>query len=245
MHLSEVFATADDLLSVRPEDLAGVIMEIRDPRNELFTMTGFIEDCMERPGRSGGFPGRYRRRVIIAVAEALSWLQSHGLIMLDPEQPGEWYLVTRRGAALRSRHGVDAFRKAAILPRDLLDSLLIERSWPLFARGDYETAVFQAFKEVEVAVRSAAGYGEDQYGTSLVRKAFHAETGPLSDQNAVPSERQALSDLFAGAIGFAKNPTSHRRVIHRPQEAAQLIIFASYLLGLVEQRRQDIGAAPT
>lgn len=56
MHLSEVFATADDLLSVPPEDLAGVIMEVRDPRHELFTMTGFIEDCMERPGRSGGFP---------------------------------------------------------------------------------------------------------------------------------------------------------------------------------------------
>jgi hypothetical protein len=84
-------------------------MEIRDPGNEHFAMGGFIEDCMERPGRTGGFPGRYRRRAIVAVAEAFNWLQSQGLIMRDPEQPGEWYLITRRGAALRSRQGVDAF----------------------------------------------------------------------------------------------------------------------------------------
>jgi hypothetical protein len=69
-----------------------------------------------------------------------------------------------------------------------------------------------------------------------MRKAFHSETGPLSDLNAIKSERDAVGHLFAGAIGHAKNPTSHRNVSNTVEEAARLIVFASYLLGAVEER---------
>jgi uncharacterized protein (TIGR02391 family) len=48
---------------------------------------------------------------------------------------------------------------------------------PLFARGDYDTAVFRAFKEVETRVRKKSGFKSD-YGRKLMLKAF-GETGPL------------------------------------------------------------------
>lgn len=136
---------------------------------------------------------------------------------------------------------VEAFRKGRILPSDLLPTLFAEKVVPLFRRGDHDVAVFQAFKEVEVAVRTAAiakgaGYPDSEVGTTLMRKAFHPETGPLADKALVAAEREAEMHLFAAAIGHAKNPTSHRDVAISAVEAARLIVFASYLLEIVERR---------
>jgi hypothetical protein len=180
--------------------------------------------------------------VYLAAAEALSWLLSQGLVIHDPGQPSaDWLVVTRRGKTLRTRADVEVFRKGRILPIELLPPVLADKVWPQFLRGDHEVGVFQAFKEVEVAVRKAAnakgaGYPDDLVGTTLMRKAFHPESGPLRNKEVVSAEREAEANLFAGAIGHAKNPTSHRDVTLSPQEAARLVVFASHLLSIVEQR---------
>lgn len=104
----------------------------------------------------------------------------------------------------------------------------------MFLRGDYDVAVFQAFKELEVAVRAAGKFDEELIGTKLMRKAFDPDAGPLRSEGLVWAEREAIAHLYAGAIGYCKNPQSHREVQLRPTEAAQLIAFASYLLGEAE-----------
>jgi hypothetical protein len=53
-------------------------------------------------------------------------------------------------------------------------------------RGEFDVAVFQAMKAVEIEVRSASGVR--QLGKDLMRAAFHPETGPLTDQGADPGE---------------------------------------------------------
>jgi hypothetical protein len=138
---------------------------------------------------------------------------------------------------------VEAYRKGRLLPVELLQPTLAEKFWPQFLRGDHDVPVFQAFKEVEVAIRKAAngkgaGYPDDVLGITLMRKAFHPETGPLTDMSRVVGEREADMHLFSGAIGHAKNPASHRDVEPSPQEAARLIVFAGHLLSIVEQRSQ-------
>jgi uncharacterized protein (TIGR02391 family) len=110
---------------------------------------------------------------------------------------------------------------------------LAEKVHHLFLRGDHDTAVFQAFKEVEMAVRKAGGYGEVMLCVPLMRPAFHPEKGPLSDRSRVYGEREATLALFSGAIGHAKNPPSHREVNMNRQTAARLIVFASHLLDIV------------
>lgn len=67
-----------------------------------------------------------------------------------------------------------------------------------------------------------------------MRRAFNPEDGLLSDMEALPAERQATSDLFAGSIGLFKNPSSHRKVnLDDVSEAAEIILFADYLLRLI------------
>jgi len=139
---------------------------------------------------------------------------------------------TRRAQGLRTRVDVEAFRKGRILPDDLLPSVLAEKVVPLFRRGDHDVAVFQSFKEVEVAVRKAAnakgaGYWDSDLGVPLMRKAFHPDTGPLTDKSIIYSEREAEMHLFSGAIGHANNPASRRDVAISAPEAARLIVFAS------------------
>ena len=62
--------------------------------------------------------------------------------------------------------------------------------------------------------------------------------GNLTDQNQPRSEKQACSDLFAGAIGYCKNPGSHREVEITAEEAVEMIALASLLLRIVDSRNQ-------
>ena len=121
-----------------------------------------------------------------------------------------------------------------LLPKGLLHPMLEQKVLKLFLQGDYDTAVFQAFKQVEIAVRKAGNYDEKDHGTNLMRKAFHVKEGNLTDLNKQTAERQAQSDLFAGAIGYLRNPVSHRNIDFTKEEAAKAIILASYLLQIVD-----------
>jgi uncharacterized protein (TIGR02391 family) len=97
---------------------------------------------------------------------------------------------------------------------------------------------------VEIAVRAAGTFGPDDYGTDLMRKAFRtspknnqpsAAAGPLTDAQLPIAEQEAMANLFAGAIGLYKNPQSHRYVPTNPQDAAEVILFASQLLRTVDR----------
>ena len=113
----------------------------------------------------------------------------------------------------------------------------------MYLRGDYDVAVFQAFKEVEVAVRKAAKASDSLIGVKLMRAAFKPDGGILTDKETDPGEQVALMELYAGAIGHCKNPTSHRNVEMERVSAAQLIVLASNLLTYVEATEflRDIG----
>ncbi len=232
--LSVLVPNAEDLLTLEPEELAGVLLESfnADPNIMLnrhnFGLVHTVED----------YPQQYHQRLLRALMEAWAWLEREGLIARTPahEQSGEWYFITRRGKQIVQAADLAAYRRANMLPRQMLHPVIAQKVWATFLRGDYDTAVFQAFKEVEVRVREAGCFAPQDLGVDLMRRAFNPNTGPLTDPSLVPGERQALSDLFAGAIGSYKNPHSHRNVPLEPTEAVEMIMLASHLLKIVAAR---------
>ena len=240
--LPSIFPKPEDLFAMTPEDLGGVIIEaapsIIQP-NGMFLIDNLVGQFFD--GVTPIYPRGVQDQVKIVFAEALSWLVTQGLLVVDPDQLASWYRVTRRGRSLTTRADVEAFRKGRLLPDGLLPVVFGQKVVPIFRRGDFDVAVVQAFKEVEVAVRKAAlskdpNFPTDLVGAKLMRKAFHADDGVLTDKAAASSEREALGHLFAGAFGYGRNPTSHQDVNVDALEGARLTIFASYLFGIVDQR---------
>lgn len=140
--------------------------------------------------------------------------------------------------------GFDAYLTASKLPRELLHPAIADRVWVSFIRGEYDTAAFQALRQVEIAVREAGGFAADDYGVSLARAAFRSGDkdgahGPLTDLEAPAGEQRGMMDLFAGALGALKNPHSHRAVNYEtPEDAAAVVILASHLLRIVDRQRR-------
>jgi uncharacterized protein (TIGR02391 family) len=228
---------AEDLLSLEPEELAGVLLEhlcsLPENSDRLHRYNFLV------PGQSPslGYPEGYRREIDKALTEAWGWLEREVLIAVLPGARSDFVFVTRRGRRLANRQGFESYRHAALLPKNLLHPVIALKVYPAFLRGEYDTAIFQAFREVEVAVRAAGGYDASKLGVELMRLAFDAQRGPLADKAAVVPEREAMAHLFAAAIGLFKNPASHRlQADIRPVDAVERIMLASHLLHIVDER---------
>ena len=68
-----------------------------------------------------------------------------------------------------------------------------------------------------------------------MRSAFGSD-GALRDPALDQGEQTARMELFAGAVGVFKNPTSHRNVQYDdPTEAAEFILLADLLMRLLDR----------
>lgn len=154
------------------------------------------------------------------------------------EQGKEVYYPTKKGVQLNEEQLQRLVGKWALVPSLLFHPSIRKKAFGALQREEFDTAVFRAFKAVEVRVRELSGLPVELVGTALMRKAFDVDDGPLSDASAPRAEREAKSHLFSGAIGCYKNPHSHRDVELGFNEAFEMLLVASHLLQVLDRGRE-------
>jgi uncharacterized protein (TIGR02391 family) len=169
------------------------------------------------------------------IAEAWHWLISAGLLTEIPMEE-HCFRVSRLGIKLLDE-APDPVQHARAEQRIGLDLHPLIRTTvrSQFLLGEHDAAVLIAFRTVEERVRELAGVGNEELGVNLMKKAF-GKDGPLRDQEVLPAEADAQMALFWGAIGFFKNPASHRSVQYEDvTEAAEAVLFADLLLRILDR----------
>jgi uncharacterized protein (TIGR02391 family) len=230
----------EDLLALEPEELGAKMLFLMKQRGENLISSAFMEQPWANINPSvPHYPYERKAAGQLAIREAWAWLLAQGLIIPQAGINGVNGRVdlSRRAKRFESETEVARFAAARLLAKDQLHPRMADRVWSAFIRGEFDVAVFQAMKAVEVAVREAAGYTDADYGTEMIARAFNEDRGPLRDPTMQPAERTARRSLFVGAYGSYKNPQSHRDVdIEDPFEATEIILLANHLLRIVDAR---------
>ena len=235
--LDLVPADADDLLALEPEELAQPLLQYVAHWEDTHGMGDPGLHNLNNQSDIRSLPRH--EEVRRAFSEAWMVLVREGLIAPKPGGSSyHAYFVTRRGRRTLVEESWGNFRTSQHLPAEIVHPKILRETRSEFLRGDFESAVFKAFKAVEVAVREAASLPAGSIGVALMRTAFDVKNGPLTDNSAESGEREAMAHLFAGAFGVFKNPTSHRYAgPDEPAAAVEQIMLASRLMKIVEERQ--------
>lgn len=231
---SEIYPLPEAVLEMEPEELAPLVLKHLSKAGQgKLNRHNFL---LGSDPELTTWAGSYQKGQAVLERFSVAWMWLEKELFIAP-QPGnnDWMFITHRGKKVLESQDFSTYRQGYLLPSEGLDPILVRKVKQSFIRGDYDTAVFQAFKEVEVRVRTKAGLTASDIGAGLMRKAFSPTHGTLTDKTADGGEQVARMELFAGAMGTFKNPSSHRYVnLNDPREAADIIHVANTLLRVVD-----------
>ncbi|MGD8327481.1 MAG: TIGR02391 family protein [Sphingomonadales bacterium] len=232
---------ADNILSLEVEELSlAILLFLKSLGPGPFIVNTLINAAQNHP---------QFRAAISFLHEAWYWLEINCLLVPDVNNGNAGYRVLgRKAEAINDDPTFFEFKAAKLLPKGALHERIRDRIWGNFVRAHFDDAVSFGFKQLEIYVREASGFGNDMHGLSLMRAAFKVakngnDAGPLVDLSLEPAEQEAQSNLFAGAYGYFRNPNAHRDVqIDKPEEALETILLTNHLFRIVDSAQQRIAA---
>ncbi len=154
----------DLLLALQAEELASRLLFLLQERckKEGGWMPHFVhlesEPFAKRQDGVAPYDQKRKDEIVLALAEAWAWLEAQGLLLPAPGGNGRngYRVLSRRARAFSDPREFTNFAIARRLPKEALDPRIADTVWQAFMRAEYDVAVFQAMKAVEVAVREAA-----------------------------------------------------------------------------------------
>lgn len=240
----ELFPTADrflEALDVERERaiLRRIVEYCADQMHPMITRAALCNQLYE----TGGYVYDHVKKIAVEKAFARTWkaLEDAGLIEEpDPMNGKNGYRVPApAGVSAATTPDLAAIKVVARFTRDMFHPFLPDAAWNAFRSGDYDSAVFESFKAVEVTVRSKGlgknGIHATSHGDGLMRDAFNPDVGPLTDMKATRGRRERRRELFTGAFGELRNPKAHSDpTITDPLIAVEEMMIAGALQRIVD-----------
>ena len=108
------------------------------------------------PGQQPPYPQERRDEINLALAEARAWLIAQGLLVHTPQDSAgghDWRVLSRRAHRFEDDAEFVRYATARKLQKETLHPRISNKVWSAFMRGEFEVAVCQAMKAVEVGAR--------------------------------------------------------------------------------------------
>ncbi|MDD2368138.1 MAG: TIGR02391 family protein [Sulfuricurvum sp.] len=150
------------------------------------------------------------------------------------EEGEEQFFPTKTGFRIPEHEFRKVIEKYAVMPESYIHPLIVKKCFSLLQSGEFDSAVMQAFKAIEVITREKIGTSSDMFGERLLKKAFNPDDGILTNHKLPKSERSALLNYITGAFSFYRNSSSHRDIELDFVAAFDRIAVASDLLKIIE-----------
>ncbi len=221
------------LLNLQPEELGGKILFLLRKRNEQpnrapqdFIFSNLIDELWPTnylPNYQPPYPAQMRGEIDLAISEAWAWLIAQALLVPRPGVHGgtDSRVLSRRALKFEGEADFANFAIGRMLPKETLHPAALPTKYEsAVMRSEFDVAVLQAMKAVEVSVREAAGLPNGNIGVPLMRTAFNPTTGPPDGPACWKRQKEARANLFAGVIGSVQKPAfSPRRESLRPERS--------------------------
>ncbi len=229
------FPTPDRLLDAPEIELERALLNIvADATDDQMRRMATRDSIVNELFRFGGYDHRKKDPVQKAINRAWRTLEASNLIEEpDPDNGKNGYrVISEEGRAALRQIDLEAAKMRNKFEAVMVHLLLREAAWRAFKAGDYDTAVYEAFKVVESAVRKKNASLVTEHGVRLMEKAFDPIAGPLKATD--PRRAKARQNLFMGAMGDLRNPRAHGDpTITDPLVAMEELMVASALLRIV------------
>ncbi|MDP2594822.1 TIGR02391 family protein [Alteromonas stellipolaris] len=152
----------------------------------------------------------------------------------------EKFYPTKVGFRFPEREFRRVVEKYALMPESYVHPILIEKCFSLLQNGEFDSAVIQAFKAIEIFTREKIEAPNDMFGERLLKKAFNPDDGILTDMNLPKSERCAFLNYLTGAFSYYRNSSAHRDLKLDFVSAFDRIAVASDLIKAIEDAEKNV-----